>query len=231
MLSYIAVGGQPPEGDWLITDRQTAGRGRMGRVWQDGIGNFMGSTLVELRGNYPPAHSLALMMGLCLHRVLKGWAGHICFRIKWPNDIVVNGAKVAGILLERHGDFVVIGVGVNLISAPQFLDRATTSLAALGVKVSRNSFAGLLSEDVFAAIGRWRSGEWPTKIIDEWTARAHPLGTVLTLTDGPHAGLTGAFDGLERDGSLRLRTQEGAIMTIHAGELRMADLDPPPTEE
>lgn len=224
-MRFIAVGVPLIEADWLIADRQTEGRGRHGRVWADGVGNFMGSTLVRLRDNDPPAQGLALMMAICLvdslgDMIVDGGARRF-FRIKWPNDILIGGAKVAGILLERFRDYVVIGVGVNLVVAPQLLDRKSISLRALGANISRDYYAKSLCNGFSVALLGWRGGDWPATIIARWMERAHPLGTALTLTDGQHAGLTGAFDGLEPDGGLRLRLADDRIMIIHAGELRL----------
>jgi BirA family transcriptional regulator, biotin operon repressor / biotin---[acetyl-CoA-carboxylase] ligase len=213
------------EGDWLITDRQTAGRGRLGRAWQDGAGNFMGSTVVQAGAGDPPAHSLALLLALAVRAALIAAGVTAPLLIKWPNDLLCDGAKVAGILLERHGDQVVVGVGVNLVSAPDLPDRATTSLAVHGHALDRDDFARQLATALMDGLARWRGGDWPGTILDQWLAAAHPIGTPLTLTEGPSAGLTGAFDGLERNGSLRLRARDGAVTIIHAGEVRLSTPD------
>ncbi len=218
----IADGDPPAEGVWLVADRQSAGRGRMGRAWQDGAGNFMGSSVVRLKPGDPPASSLALLVAVQLCEVLGDLVAALNCQIKWPNDILLGGAKVAGVLLERHGDYVVIGIGVNLCSAPVIADKATTSLSAFGANVSRDDFAQSLAASLAIALLGWRSGDWPERILTRWMALAHPIGTALSLSEGAHAGLTGTFDGLEQDGSLRLRLDDGRCMTIHAGEVRLA---------
>jgi BirA family transcriptional regulator, biotin operon repressor / biotin---[acetyl-CoA-carboxylase] ligase len=210
------------EGHWLVADRQQAGRGRHGRVWQGGSGNFMGSTMVRLRRDDPPAHSLALVAGLAAQRAIAEYVpGHQPL-LKWPNDVLVNSAKVAGCLVERAGDDVVVGVGVNLANAPQLANRPTMALADLGVAIDRNAFADRLAPTFTDCLYRWRDGEGLSQIIAAWTAAAHPIGTMLTLSEGPSAGLTAAFDGLERDGSLRVRLVDGSTQVIHAGEVQMA---------
>jgi BirA family transcriptional regulator, biotin operon repressor / biotin---[acetyl-CoA-carboxylase] ligase len=220
-LTLIARNLPPVAGRWLVTDRQTAGRGRQGRAWHDGHGNFMGSVALQLAANDPPAQTLALIAGVALHRaVLAATNGLRGLSLKWPNDLLLDGAKLAGILLERSGQWVVVGVGVNLSSAPQ-LDRPTTALAAHGIPISRDDFAGILVEQFAHAVSQWRSGGWPDALIAEWLGAAHPLGTPLTLTEGPQAGLTAAFDGLEQDGSLRLRFTDGTTRVVHAGEVQM----------
>jgi BirA family transcriptional regulator, biotin operon repressor / biotin---[acetyl-CoA-carboxylase] ligase len=181
----------------------------------------MGSVAVQVGSGDPPAQTLALVAGLALHRTVAGDdLSPLC--LKWPNDLLLGGAKLAGILLERSGDWVVVGIGVNLAHAPEVPDRATTSLTANGVTVSRDDFAQSLAENFAACVTHWRNGGWPEAIIGAWLGAAHPVGTPLTLTEGAQAGLTAAFDGLERDGSLRLRLADGSMTVIHAGEVQMA---------
>lgn len=216
------------EGYWRVADRQTAGRGRLGRNWSDGAGNFMGSTVVHLRSGDPPAHSLALLCGIAVHRTIKTaiacTAGddvpHVT--IKWPNDIMCGDAKLAGILAERVHDSVILGVGVNLCSAPPVEGRLTSALADLGCAIDRDAFAHALARGFYQMLVQWRGGGWPSLMLREWESRAHPAGTMLTVNDGAQAGLTGAFDGLDGDGGLRLRLSDGSIRVVHAGEVQRA---------
>jgi BirA family transcriptional regulator, biotin operon repressor / biotin---[acetyl-CoA-carboxylase] ligase len=117
------------EGLWLRAERQTGGKGRQGRQWQSPPGNLYASTLVRLRPGDPPAPSLALVAAVALHDTVALQVPEA--RIKWPNDLLAGPAKLAGILLERADDAVVIGFGVNLAFHPEQLDRPTTSVAAL----------------------------------------------------------------------------------------------------
>ena len=114
LVNEIRSGRSPEEGKWLVADRQTAGRGRRGRPWIDAPGNFMGSTLVCLRHDDPLAPTLSLVAALAVYDAiavhLAPTSKLIC---KWPNDVLLDGAKFCGILLEREGDNVVIGIGVN----------------------------------------------------------------------------------------------------------------------
>ena len=225
MVARIDAGDVPDEGSWLIADRQTAGRGRIGRHWQDGAGNFMGTTLVHLRGDDPPAHGLAFVTAISVYRAITSFVSDpdmgALFAVKWPNDVMFGAAKIAGILLERRGSHVVIGIGVNLASAPAVPDRKTASLMDIGVDVARNDFAQNLAEHIAHGINRWRNGAWPDIILGDWMKIAHPLGTPLTLTDGDQAGLTASFDGIERDGRLRLRLADGQSVTVSAGDVQL----------
>jgi BirA family biotin operon repressor/biotin-[acetyl-CoA-carboxylase] ligase len=134
--------------------------------------------------------------------------------IKWPNDLVVEGAKVAGILLERSGDAVVIGFGVNLVHHPEGLDRPASSLAALGaVTPDPHNFVETLAESFARWLARWRSdGIGPIRV--RWLAAAHPLGTALATPQGE-----GLFAGLDEAGALRLRLADGTVHVIHAGDV------------
>ena len=207
------------EGDWLVADRQTAGRGRQGREWRDGAGNFMGSTVVHLRPGDPAPETLALVAGLALHEVVAPKV-RAAVMLKWPNDVLVAGAKLAGILLERAGDAVIVGIGVNLAQAPTVADRPTVSLAALGAEVGRDAFAADLARQFAADLDRWR-GYGLGPIVRRWSAAGHPPGMALEADDGDDR-LSGAFAGLTEGGALQLRLADGSLRVIHAGEVRIA---------
>ncbi|MFN7173871.1 MAG: hypothetical protein ACK4MT_04065, partial [Thermaurantiacus tibetensis] len=97
-----------PDGTWVRARRQTAGRGRQGRPWQMAEGNLAASGLVRLRPGDPPAEQLGFVAGVALHRVASAHAPEAGILLKWPNDLLLRGAKLAGILLDRAGDHVVV---------------------------------------------------------------------------------------------------------------------------
>lgn len=135
-------------------------------------------------------------------------------RIKWPNDLLVDGAKLAGILLERAEDAVIIGFGVNLAHHPEALDRPATSLKALtGAGHDPQIFAEMLAESFARWLTRWRS-EGLAPIRARWCAAAHPVGTALSTAQGD-----GLFDGVDENGALRLRLADGTSRVIHAGDV------------
>ena len=182
----------------------------------------MGSTTVHLRSGDPPPHSLALLAALAVHDTLRTLGATEALVIKWPNDLLVDGAKLAGILLERVGDHVVVGVGINLEQSPAIAGRLTTNLAALGTPMDRDTVATTLAAHLTDALDGWRRGGWPDAILARWYAAALPRGTALTLSEGAHAGLTGRFDGLERDGSLAILLADGRRVIVHAGDVSLA---------
>lgn len=222
LAARIAGGEAVPEGLWLVADRQTSGRGRQGRAWFDGAGNFMGSTVVHLRSGDPPAGTLALLAGLALHDVVGALLAPPARAVlKWPNDLMIGTAKLAGILLERAGDAVVIGIGANLVAAPDLPDRQTVALSAYGPAPSRDHFADALARQFAIELERWRSfGIGP--VIARWAAAGHPAGTPLKVGEPGDEPLVGAFAGLSADGALQLRLADGTTRTIHAGEVRFA---------
>jgi BirA family transcriptional regulator, biotin operon repressor / biotin---[acetyl-CoA-carboxylase] ligase len=218
LMARLGSGEAIAEHHWLVADRQSAGRGRAGRVWSDGHGNFMGSTVARLRDGDPPAPTLSLVAGVALHRALVAAAGPIDgLLLKWPNDALVNGAKLAGILLERRDDAIVVGIGVNLAQAPDLPDRPTV---ALGRDVARDTFADHLAREWAVALDAWHAGGWPA-LREDWLARAHPRGTLLSVRDPDHGPLIGAFAGLEPDGAALLRLADGERRAIHAGDIEL----------
>lgn len=218
MLALANAG--EPEGIWLRAETQADGRGRMGRRWHSPIGNLYASTLVRLQPHDPPAATLALVAAVTLHEVIAAYASeNSLVIIKWPNDLLINGAKLAGILLERANEAVVIGVGVNLGFHPVGLDRPVTSLAAQGVDAPDPHY---FCEDLARAfahwLARWR-GVGLHVIREAWLQGAHPAGTALTANLGDGTSIDGLFDGLEADGALRLRLADRSLRVIHAADV------------
>jgi BirA family biotin operon repressor/biotin-[acetyl-CoA-carboxylase] ligase len=222
LLRRVAVGELAPELAWLVADRQVSGRGRQGRVWSDDAGNFMGSTVVHLRTGDPAAHTLSLVAGLAAYSAIEQAAPNLDgLTLKWPNDILIGEAKLAGILLERSGDTVVVGVGVNLMRAPSIAERAVVCLADHDRPIARDVFAEYLEKSWELALQRWRCGGWD-HLRSDWIARAHPFGTPLMVHGPAGEALRGSFAGIDHDGALQLILAGGTRRTIHAGEV---DLD------
>lgn len=207
------------EGDWLIALSQSAGRGRQGREWQALDGNFAGSTLIRLRTNDPPPATLALAVGLALIEAADIAAPGRDIKLKWPNDLMLEGAKLGGILLERAGDRVVAGFGVNLAAAPAIEGRAT---AHLDRSVTPQAFAPLLAASLARLLTVWRSAD-PAAFVEAWQHRAHPVGTAITVHNSPGERIAGRYEGLAPDGALRLRLDDGRIERIHAGDVTLAN--------
>lgn len=222
LLAALRAGERVAEGDWLIAERQHAGRGRQGRTWFDGAGNFMGSTVVRLNAGDPPPASFALAAGLAVHEVaVPLLADPALLQLKWPNDLTFASGKLAGILLEREGDALVVGIGVNLAQAPAIEGRATVALAALGPVPDRDLFASAMAASFAIELQRWRSfGLEP--LLRRWQAAAHPIGTALTVNPPGEEPLSGVFAGLTDEGALRLGLADGTSRVMHAGDVFFA---------
>ena len=217
-LLDLARGGAA-EGLWLRAERQTHGRGRQGRAWASPAGNFYGSTLVRLRPGDLPAATLALVAAVALEEVVRAYLSAAPGpRLKWPNDLLLDGAKLSGILLERADDAIVVGIGVNLAHYPDDLDRAATSLAVYGAPPAPADFAETLVEAFARWLATWR-GTGIAPVRARWLERAHPPGTALSahLPDGTR--IDGLFAGLDPDGALLLRLADGTTRVIHAGDV------------
>ena len=221
LAARLSGGGPLPEGHWLLADRQSAGRGPQGRVWCDGLGNFMGSTLVRLGGGDPAPGSLALVAGLAVWEAVSPFVPPPAqASLKWPNDVMIGAAKLAGILLERVGDAVVVGIGVNLAMAPSVPGRESVALNHFGPAPDRDTFAEALAARFAAGVARWRIYGLEA-VLSRWLAAGHPLGTPLSVGEGATA-LAGRFAGLAEDGALRLSLPDGTTHIIHAGEVNLA---------
>lgn len=192
-----------------------AGKGRQGREWVSVTGNFYGSTLVEVRDSDPSAPTLSLAAGLALIEAVDAAIPDQPLMLKWPNDLMLGGRKLAGILLERNGPRVVVGFGVNLASAPDLPDRPA---ASLGARISPQAFAPLLAGSFARLLSLWRSTE-PASLVRAWEQRAHLRGTSLTAHASPDEKLSGRFAGLDSDGALRLMLDDGSTEIIRAGDI------------
>lgn len=208
------------EGEWLRAERQTGGRGRLGRTWASPPGNLYVSGLVRLRPGDPPAPGLALLAGVAVQEVAAAYAPEAAVRLKWPNDLLVGHAKLAGILLEREGEAVVIGVGVNLASHPGNLDRPATDLCHVtGHAPLPDAFLHTLANAFGLWLARWRA-EGLDLIRRRWLERAHPIGTPLAIS-GPAGRVEGLFNGLDGEGALQLRRADGRVDVIRAGDVQL----------
>lgn len=216
LLAAAAAGAA--EGTWLRAERQTAGRGRIGRSWADGAGNLFASTIVRLSPADPVAPTLTLVAAVALAEAVAAVAPGLA-TIKWPNDLLVDGHKLSGILLERgNGNAVVIGFGVNLASYPPLPDRRTTSLAEHGINLEPGTLLELLRGRFGVWLDRWRGGDL-SRLRSAWEAMAHPRGTALRVRLPDGGEREGSFGGLNADGALRLIGRDGTVTLVHAGDV------------
>ena len=219
MMALAQAGAE--EGSWLRAERQTSGRGRQGRVWDSPSGNLFASTLVRLRPDDPPPATLALVASLALYDAVAAFLPSDALdelSLKWPNDLLLRLAKLSGILLERQDDAIVIGIGVNLATHPDDLDRLTISLSSYGPPPAPDIFLIELTERFEAWVDSWRRvGLDPIRT--NWLKRAHAKGTALSVHDPSGERLEGQFEDITRDGALCLRLADGSVRVMHAGDV------------
>jgi BirA family biotin operon repressor/biotin-[acetyl-CoA-carboxylase] ligase len=215
--------------EWILGLRQTAGRGRRGRDWRSQPGNFA-ATLVLRPQEAPDLMALrSFVASLALFDAFVAVTGRAqAFSLKWPNDVLLNNGKVAGILLESAGfvggapSHLAIGIGVNLSHAPELADletRATRPVSLLsecGVEVSPEEFLDALAP----AYAHWEHqfvtyGFAPVR--SAWLARAARIGEVITARTMREEHV-GTFDTVDNSGNLVLKTAQGAV-TIPAADI------------
>ncbi|MDO5370105.1 biotin--[acetyl-CoA-carboxylase] ligase [Paracoccus sp. (in: a-proteobacteria)] len=204
---------------WIMTRQQTAGRGRRGRSWSMPKGNFAATLALRPQGSPADVSLYSFVAALALHEALAAVCGPSArLAIKWPNDVLLNGGKVAGILLESAGQggtvsALAVGIGVNLAAAPEpeaieaGAVRPVSVLGETGHAVSPDDFLDLLAP----AFDRWQRQltTWGfAPIRTAWTARAARLGETMTARTGTTAR-TGRFEGIDETGALVMTTAAG----------------------
>src|ERR1700759_2523507 len=180
-LSRARAGERGPV--WFVTTEQTAGRGRRHRPWIAPRGNLASSILEVMQVAPPVAATLGFAAGLALESALrKLGAGGPQFSLKWPNDVLAGTHKLSGILLEAEaiGDSlaVVVGIGTNVLAAPEGTPTPATSLRALGIDADAETLFAALSDGWAEFRGIWDNGRGFAEIRRLWLARAAGLGQV-----------------------------------------------------
>lgn len=204
-----AAGGSP-HGTVVVAAEQTAGRGRRGRRWLSAPGNLFMTVLAR-----PPRGKAPAQLSFVAAVALGGALGPgVDFRFKWPNDLLVGGRKIAGILIESDGGAAAVGIGVNTAATP---DGVRASAADLGGRRD----ARALCADICRAFEDWYRrwlAEGFAPVREDWLARAAGLGGEVTAqaANGP---VSGRFEGLSADGALVLAGAGGRAVEIAAGEV------------
>ena len=218
-----------PEGTVVIAEAQTAGRGRLGRTWHSPRGVNLYCSIV-LRPALPPAAvpQVALVAGAAVAAALAATPG-VEPRIKWPNDVLIDGRKVAGVLTEMEAEVervhhVILGIGVNLNASrsafpPELRERATSVLLATGHRVDRAAVTARLLAALEARYGRFLEGGFEV-VRSEWESYSCLTGTEVRVTS-PDGEVAGRVAGLDADGALRLTRSDGTTARIVAGEVTL----------
>jgi BirA family transcriptional regulator, biotin operon repressor / biotin---[acetyl-CoA-carboxylase] ligase len=218
---------------WFVTSEQTAGRGRRNRPWIAPRGNLASSILEVVDVSPAVAATLGFAAGLALEAALQkvsaeaslrtAGSEHMQFWLKWPNDVLAGQHKLAGILLEAEAVAdnrlaVVVGIGTNVVAAPEGTPYPATSLAALGIHIGAEELFTTLSDAWAEFRGIWDNGRGFGEIRRRWLERAAGLGAPVTIQLGA-ATVAGTFDTIDNSGCLIVRTPEGKRVPVSAGDV------------
>jgi BirA family biotin operon repressor/biotin-[acetyl-CoA-carboxylase] ligase len=218
---------------WFVTSEQTAGRGRRHRPWIAPRGNLASSILEVFDASPAVAATLGFAAGLALEAALQktgieaslrsAGSDHMKFSLKWPNDVLAGQKKLAGILLEAEavaGDrlAVVVGIGTNVVAAPEGTPTPATSLAALGVHIGAEELFAELSDAWVEFRAVWDNGRGFGEIRRQWLERAAGLGQPVAIRTGS-ATVEGTFDTIDEAGCMIVRTSGGKRVPISAGDV------------
>lgn len=209
---------------WITAREQTAGRGRRGNAWVSPPGNLYATLLLDGLAAPQRAPELAFVAGLAVHDAIGACAPGLREKLalKWPNDLLYGGAKLAGVLIEGRssgsGLAVAIGIGVNCRSHPSQTSYPATDLAEAGVELSADDVFLALSRAMMLRLEQWREGEGFSAVRADWIARAVGIGGDIRVRL-PDRELFGHCQGIDGSGRLLLRLTDGRVETIAAGDV------------
>ena len=205
---------------WITASQQSAGRGRRGRAWISEPGNLYATLLLRDPGPPEQAAELSFVAALATHDAIAGRTPGLAdrLRLKWPNDLLIDRNKCAGILVEGEGAAIAIGIGVNCAHHPRDTAYPATDLAAAGVRATPERLFEALSAAMLARLKQWDRGRDFAAVRADWLARVARLGEDIRVTTetGEHAG---RFETVDSRGHLVLRHADGSAETIAAGDV------------
>jgi BirA family biotin operon repressor/biotin-[acetyl-CoA-carboxylase] ligase len=214
---------------WIAAREQTRGRGRQGRAWTSPPGNLAATLLLIDPSPMALAPQLGFVAGVALARTVRG-LGLLAARteLKWPNDLVVDGAKLSGLLLEAAQlpdgrTACVVGFGLNIVAHPQGLPYPATSLAEMGIETEAKALLALLAENMALWLERWQGGLEFDRVRTAWLEHAAGRDKNITIVSAGRE-LEGIFRGLDAAGQLMLETRNGRE-TIAAGDVFLRGTD------
>jgi len=215
---------------WITARRQSAGRGRRGSAWVSASGNLYATLL--LADAAPPEHApqLSFVTALAVHDAILACAPTLRakLKLKWPNDVLCNGKKLAGILIEGESMArelaVAVGVGVNCRHHPEATAYPATDLAAAGADVAAEHLFWALSDTMLQRLAQWQRGGGFAAIRADWLARAAGIGGELRVRL-PGAEFFGRGEAVDEQGRLLLRLADGTLRAIAAGDVFPLDAE------
>ncbi|MCH9806443.1 MAG: biotin--[acetyl-CoA-carboxylase] ligase [Alphaproteobacteria bacterium] len=217
---------------WVTARKQSEGRGRQGRDWMSPEGNLFASLLVTLRCQPTEIPGLSILAGVALANAINALLpgrpdGHSTLpRLKWPNDLMMTDAKMAGILVEttsRPADLIaaILGFGVNLAHAPDIPGRPTTCLGNHGVNADPSQVLGQLDGSLRQTFATLSKPAGFDELRRQWLLHGPDLGSPLTISHATQS-VVGTFSGLADDGALLIKTATGQLKRITFGDVEAA---------
>jgi BirA family biotin operon repressor/biotin-[acetyl-CoA-carboxylase] ligase len=209
---------------WLVADRQDGGRGRLGRTWVSEPGNLYATFLFPISAGPEIAAQAGLVAAVAVQAAVSRLRPDLAVRIKWPNDLLIGGAKVCGILSEVVGTAptrIALGCGINVAHAPTDTPYPAT---ALGPRCTVESVFEELDSSLSNCLKIWDEGQGFGAIRAAWSAAALGIGGQVAASIAGEA-TSGIFAGIAPDGALLLQTGDGRLRPVHSGEVRFAALE------
>jgi BirA family biotin operon repressor/biotin-[acetyl-CoA-carboxylase] ligase len=230
-LARARAGEQGPL--WVVTDHQTSGRGRRNRAWISPRGNLAATVLEVVTAPPQVAATLALVAGVALVQTLRSF--FVEAEVKWPNDVLLRGAKLSGTLLEAENVAdgrmaVVTGIGVNIVGAPQDVPYAAIALADAGYALSARQLFARLSDCWVEARRLWDDGRGMPQLRTRWLGYAAGVGGPVTIRLGGRT-VSGTFETIDDGGQLIVATADGGRTPIASGEVFFGDAASDPSGE
>jgi BirA family biotin operon repressor/biotin-[acetyl-CoA-carboxylase] ligase len=203
---------------WIAAERQSAGRGRRGKVWQSGSGNLAATLLLRPQAPAAVIGQLSFAAALAVAETASHFAPRAVITVKWPNDVLAEGRKLSGILLESGPNWLAIGIGLNLASFPEDTEFPATSLTQLGVAVpSPDDVLCVLAARLAHWYGAWMDQGFES-LRAAWLARAGGLGGPIRARLASFETREGVFEGIDAAGALLLN-ERGRVSAIATGEV------------
>jgi BirA family biotin operon repressor/biotin-[acetyl-CoA-carboxylase] ligase len=205
-------------GTVVSATEQTAGRGRRGRPWNSPPGNLYCSLLLDPGPDAAAAPQLAFVAAVALQAALADMNNNAIFRVKWPNDVLCNGGKIAGMLLEQVAGLIILGVGVNISFHPEDALYPATCLRKTGSGAEIDDVLSGFCTHLAERYQEWRQHGF-APIRAAWLAVASGQGEKITARLADGSTLIGKFAGMAEDGALELAIDAGIVRRIVAGDV------------
>ncbi len=213
---------------WLVADIQTAGRGRRGRPWTSELGNLFATLVLPNPAPVANLAQLCFVAGLALRDAVVAAAPLLSvdgLRLKWPNDLMLDGGKLAGILVEGSSDAsgrsaAVIGFGVNCLHHPDDLPYRATSLEEAGAPTAPDRLLEALDLAMAVRLNQWNGGNGFASVRTDWMRHALAIGDTVSVKIGDRE-VTGRFESIDNRGAMMLRRRDGVAEIVTAGDVSL----------